>query len=654
MKLNANYQEETGRLPLLRGAIPIMVSLVCLWLLRDSIDHVDFTAVTHAAMTIPWHDWMIAAALTAISFAAVAQYDRLVAVWLGIDLPARLILFAGWRATAISQVLGYGLVTGSLTRWRALGRPGGLSLWRCCQLTLGVTISFFAGAAIVVSIAILLAPTASFAPWSRALGLCCIGAAACVLTLTIWPPARLYSSIPGPVFMVKTILFAAIDTLAAALIIYVFLPSGDTNFMLFYAAFLVALCAGMLSGLPAGIGAFEMTLVALLAPTDPGALLSAIFGFRVIYYAVPAIVAGASLIWVSERKGPFIALPVLSKLRDDLARYAPPEADLTTQNLLHLVALQSDSSAALRHHARNCDIVLGDPFGACAPDIILGCLKAEAGARLQPLVLYKCGASTVRAAAKHGFRSFQIGSEAVVNPSSFTIQGSERRQLRRKLRQAQKANVEVNQDMPPFATLVDIDAEWQAQNGGARGFSMGYLTHRLLLRQRVFTARIDGRPIAFATFLSGARGWTLDLIRTRKNCPDGTVHSLVAAGLEAAKCDAISRVSLAAAPFKLAVPPQNTFEKIVGRIFQRDASLRGLAQFKASFGPDWHPTYLTYSSLVALPLAVFDLWHLINRTHAAEMPKANHPHNDYHGYEFDSANPAWHALQRIPERGNKI
>lgn len=638
------------KLPLLRGAIPIVASILLLWFLRDTASYVDFAAMISAAALFSPTQWAAAGALTVISFAAVAQYDRLVAAWMGLALPRGTVIHAGWRATAISQVLGYGLVTGALTRWRALGRPGGLSLWTSTQLTIGVISSFFAGWAVVTSLAVL-SVAGHFPAWTTAISLAVIVATFAVLVLSVAPPKRWAAYLPGPVFLLPIIGFAAIDTIAAAGVIFVFLPASELSFMMIYAAFLVALCAGMVSGLPGGLGAFELTFISLLAPTDPAAMLSAILAFRVIYYAAPAVLAGVSLIWVRETATDdafdHSTLSEDHHVTASLATHAPPEYDLTCQSPLRTLIRHDQTGGVLWHRARNCDITLDDPFGPAAQSEILIRLARHAQSAGRGLALYKCSASTAKITQQLGMRAFKIGSEAIINTHNFNTNGSAFRQLRRKLRNAEKAGITVTENRPRYMELAAIDAEWQRKSGAARGFSMGYLSPALMARQRMFIALDQDQPIAFITFLIGANKWTLDIVRTKARCPDGVVHSLVMAAVDAAHEDGIATLSLAAAPFKLDAPARSLAEHVVQYLFNRSPECRGLAQFKSSFDPKWEPKYLALSSITTLPFAVLDLWQLIHAGKTTNDQFHNDPHNDYGDYEIESYGEPCHALLRM-------
>jgi uncharacterized membrane protein YbhN (UPF0104 family) len=85
------------------------------------------------------------------------------------------------------------------------------------------------------------------------------------------------------------------------MVLFLLLPEQiGTPYSTFLAAYMLAEAVGFASQIPGGIGAFDATLLALLAPpADSGALAASLVMYRVIYYLVPLVVAIA-LLGISE------------------------------------------------------------------------------------------------------------------------------------------------------------------------------------------------------------------------------------------------------------------------------------------------------------------------------------------------------------------
>ena len=92
---------------------------------------------------------------TFASFAALAQYDALMHRVLATRQTPSQARRAGWVAIAISQTVGFGLVSGALVRWRML--PGS-SLRDASRLTAAVAASFLAAWAMLSAAVMLVAP----------------------------------------------------------------------------------------------------------------------------------------------------------------------------------------------------------------------------------------------------------------------------------------------------------------------------------------------------------------------------------------------------------------------------------------------------------------------------------------------------------------
>ncbi len=67
-------------------------------------------------------------------------------------------------------------------------------------------------------------------------------------------------------------------------------------------AVVIAIGAGLLSGAPGGIGAFELVLLALLPGAGEAALIAGILAWRLVYFVAPALIA-AGLVLAGRGRG---------------------------------------------------------------------------------------------------------------------------------------------------------------------------------------------------------------------------------------------------------------------------------------------------------------------------------------------------------------
>ncbi|MCU0908236.1 MAG: phosphatidylglycerol lysyltransferase domain-containing protein [Rhodobacteraceae bacterium] len=600
-----------------------------------------WTAIGAGLDAVPPAIWGLALVLAAISHLAAAHYDLAArALAQPGSAVARLsrgtVRRGGLVASVLAQAAGFGLLTGTLARLRML--PG-LSLTDALRQSVTVAALFLAGWATLAlgALAVLplppgaatgpgsLAATAqALAPW--ALVPAALGAAALCLLRPALPLPRGRRLRPPSLRVAGGVLaITALDLGAAAASLWLLIPTGTVDPATFALAFLLAYGAGILSGIPGGAAAFDVTLVALLsgnAPPDPG-LIAALLGWRLIYHGLP----GALCLLPLARGPGTTAAPAtgLSPLAPpapgsapDRALHTAPRAEAGLARQGGLLALSDPASTlpqALARTTPNCLVQIGDALSGPEDAVPARLSRAARDAGLVP-VLYKVGDATARAARLHGWTAQPLALEAFLDPRSFDPGAQGLGQLRRKLRQADKAGVTValaDPDALPLADLSALAAAWAAHHGGGeRGFSMGRYDPAYVARQQVWIARHGDRPVGFVTFHAGAAERTLDLVRIAPGAPDGTAHALVAAAIRGAAADGIPRLSLAGLPH-----PQ-----LAARLERLGlpAPAAGLAQFKRAFAPDWEVLWLAAPGWPALVLAAAEIARAVHRPDRLPAP----------------------------------
>ena len=635
----------------IRQAPVAAIALAAIWLLSERMAEVDPGALAAALRQTGWAGWLGAMALTAVSFRAVGRYDALVLAELaqgkadgggdggGPAIPARAARRAGAAAIAASQVLGLGVVSGALVRWRLL--PG-LGLAAATRQTVAVALSFLSAWAVLLCLTLAIFPLAPGLP-SPLADLATAGLAA--LAAALW--AGRVRALPALPFALRLVALAAADTVAAALALWVLLPGAvDIGFAGFLAVYLLALGAALLSGLPGGVGAFEAVMIAALPGAAPEPLLAAILAFRAVYYALPAIWAGYAL-WRGPRGAGALPATGWRRARRLVARARRAEAGLARQAGHGVIALGNGRAGWVVARAGGSLAAIGDPLGAADPAVLLRLIARRArAAGLRPC-LYKAGARTAAAARRAGWKVFPVAEELWLCPLSWTDAGHRQARLRRKLRRADAAGVTIGERAPgdtlPLAVMGQIARGWAARNGGERGLSMGRFSGEYLSCQQVFLARAGGRLVAFATFHRGRGEWTLDLMRQAPDCPDGTMQALIGAAIASARRSNIPRLSLAAVPY---LPPDACpgprAPAALWRRLARPAS--GLRQFKAAFGPKAETLYVAAPSWIALLAGVADLCWAIRFPPPLCRPAArmNGIHHQPDQDEIESRPPSWH------------
>ncbi len=589
-----------GAAGIVRQLLPFALAFGLIWYLSGHLGRVDPGLVGRELATIAPLQWLLALLATMLSFWAVGRYDGVLHRQFGSTIAPAQAHRAGIVAIALSQTVGMGLFTGALVRWRML--PG-LSLWHCTQLSIAVALSFLAGWAVVASVAVLILPVP--VPGLAAVALLVLGLAILVLATALLRPALL-SRLPLPPFrsLIRIVALAAVDTGAAALAFAVLVPeAASLSPALVIPAFLVALGVGLATGTPGGVGPFETMLLTLLPLSEPEPLLAGILAFRLVYYALPALLAAVLVILGPRRTQPPQPAPLLLRsgvLAQPLLARARAEAQLVHQGPFQLWSDRSGQSGWLVAQTALSLVTLGDPVGPVTP-CSLAAPRKLAVARDRGLVHYKCSARTAVQLRRAGYRVVQTGAEARIDPARFTLDGPERASLRRHLRKADQAGVTCEAHrgkLLPLAALGAISDAWVARHGTERGFSMGRFHPDHLAGQQLFLAWHGGAIVGFVSFHTTAQDWSLDLMRAAGDAPSGTMQALLVAAIRAAAAGGV-QLSLAAVPAE--------HPGWLSRLIDRATGAAGLRQFKSAFAPDWHPLYLAAPGRLALALAALDI-----------------------------------------------
>lgn len=217
--------------------------------------------------------------------------------------PARIGITA-FLAHTLGQTLGFAALTGGAVRLRGYGGAG-LSLGEIGQVVLMSTLGFLFGAWLLLALAFCLEPDAAALalPLSahavRGLGMFGLLAYAATVLLVgrhgrsfqirghaLWLPDR------------RTVLgvtaLSVVELVMAAAAFYVLLPMDTpTGLPGFVGIYLVAVLAGLISSVPAGLGVFEWSLLKLLPQVAPAAVLAAALIYRITYYVLPLLLATA-------------------------------------------------------------------------------------------------------------------------------------------------------------------------------------------------------------------------------------------------------------------------------------------------------------------------------------------------------------------------
>ncbi|ROU04574.1 bifunctional lysylphosphatidylglycerol flippase/synthetase MprF [Lysobacter enzymogenes] len=305
-----------------RRALPMLASLAILALalhaLAGEFSGHGVRAIKEAFRQIDALRIALAFALGLASYACLVGFD---AIGLRRNAakvkPVRLILTA-FLANAVGHTLGFAALTGGAVRLRGYGAAG-LSLADIGQVVLMSTLGFVFGAWVLLACALMLepAPAALLLPLSAnairiagaAIALAFLG-----LLLAVGRDGRTLRLrqhalwLPDRRTVLSVTALSVVELALAGGALYVLLapsipPESGTGFIGFVGLYLVAVLAGLVSSVPAGIGVFEWSLLKLLPSVAPASLLAAALAYRITYYAAPLVLA-TILGLVASARGP--------------------------------------------------------------------------------------------------------------------------------------------------------------------------------------------------------------------------------------------------------------------------------------------------------------------------------------------------------------
>jgi phosphatidylglycerol lysyltransferase len=214
-----------------------------------------------------------------------------------------------------------------------------------------------------------------------------------------------------------------------------------------------------------------------------------------------------------------------------------------------------------------------------------------------------------------GLTLVPIGSEALIYPSEFRINGRDRADLRYALHRCERDGVEISFASGPDARsrfgdqLQEVSGRWlQSRRSPELGYSLGTLATLSdpdIVVALAFAA--SGRLEAFVSWLPvpARNGWTLDLMRRRPDSVYGVMEAIIVRSINEATRRGIAEVSLGVAPRTIRVGDgAGGMDRALRAMywgldrFQRSGTLR---RFKAKFGPAWEDRYLAVPGPASLP-----------------------------------------------------
>jgi phosphatidylglycerol lysyltransferase len=294
---------------------PILLSLglfvLSIWAITNELHQHNLRDIVNGIAVIPVWALVLAILLTVVNYGFLTGYDMLATRFVRHPLPYRKTALVAVISYAISNSVGFALLSGSAIRYRFY-TTWGLTAGQIGQIIAFCNLSFWIGlfsvGGLVFAVEPLSVPGILHLPFATVhpLGVMFLGIMAAYLILSSF--SRRSLKIRGWVLphlplnlSLAQIAVTSCDWALAAAVLYVLLPAHpDLNYFIFFGSYLLAQIAGIISNVPGGLGVFETVLLLLISPPIAAdQLLGALLVYRVVYYFLPLLV-GAGLLGFYE------------------------------------------------------------------------------------------------------------------------------------------------------------------------------------------------------------------------------------------------------------------------------------------------------------------------------------------------------------------
>jgi hypothetical protein len=280
----------------LLGFLLLGISLAAI---HHELREYNYRDIFNTLTALPTSRLYLAIGLTSLGYLGMATYDTLAFRYIGHSIAYAKSSFTGFISAAATNTVGLAFLTGSAIRYRFYS-PWGVSAIAIAQVIAFENISFWLGLFTLSGVTFLLKPLAI--PTQLKLPFISVRPLAIIFLLLV--AAYVLGSIvsrkplkirdqefrfPSLKITLAQIVISTLDWFVAGTVLYVLLPSPTSiSYLGFLSIFLLAMTAGVVSNVPAGLGVFESLILLLLSPKIPGAsVFGSLLAYRSVYYFLP-------------------------------------------------------------------------------------------------------------------------------------------------------------------------------------------------------------------------------------------------------------------------------------------------------------------------------------------------------------------------------
>ena len=287
--------------------VPIVLSFLLfglsIWAISSELRKYRWQDIMNSLNAIAIQYVFLAIAFTLFNYILLTGYDTLAVRYLRHNLSYRQTALVAILSYAISNSIGFALLSGSAIRYKFYS-AWGLSAAKIARIITFCNLSFWLGLFAVSGVVFALTPITipsqlnfSFAT-VRPIGFIFL---AIIIAYLLWTGLSKKSlrignfAFPHLSFKlsVAQIFLTSADWMLASAVLYTLLPvPKHFSFFSFFGIYLLGQIAGIISNVPGGLGVFETVVILMLSPTiSSDRLLSALLAYRGIYYFLPLVVS---------------------------------------------------------------------------------------------------------------------------------------------------------------------------------------------------------------------------------------------------------------------------------------------------------------------------------------------------------------------------
>ncbi len=274
------------------------------WTISRELKNYSHQDILQSFQALPSDRLFGAVILTMLCYGVMTGYDTLAMRYIRHPLPYRKTAFAAFTSIAISNNIGFALLSGGAIRYR-LYRPWQLSKLEIAQVIAFGNLSFWLGMLTVGGVLFIFVPLdvpqlLNFPLASMdLLGGICLAVVTGYFIFSILARHKTFHwrgsvfRVPSLAIAITQITIATVDWALAAGVLYLLLDIASVlSYSTFFGIYLLAQLARIISSVPAGLGILETVMVLMLAPQVPtDKVLAALLAYRGIYYLCPFVIA---------------------------------------------------------------------------------------------------------------------------------------------------------------------------------------------------------------------------------------------------------------------------------------------------------------------------------------------------------------------------